>query len=254
MTNDYTIQGTYTLPSLGKVYGDIQINPDITLRSMTTNEEMRRLNHSDRPYLVMSEIIDDCMVEKCPISVYDMCLADYQFLLHKLRVVTYGPDYKLKSICPYCATESTETINLDDLVVTTFDKDEFDKYNELDLPKTKHHIKLRMQTPRIIDGINIRAKEQKRRTPDINGDPAFLFTLEALIEEIDGEKVNPISLPLFVRNLPMMDTNYIFKYAKKLQDSFGLNTELTFDCKGCGLSYDSSFRATSEFFGPSVDI
>ena len=96
MTN-YTIGNQYTLPSLGKVY-DKQINPQITLRSMTIEDEMKRLNHADRPYKVMCEIIDDCLIEKLGISSYDMCLGDYQFLLHKLRVVTYGKEYKLRAL------------------------------------------------------------------------------------------------------------------------------------------------------------
>ena len=36
---DYTLRGTYTLPSLGKIYGYDNINPEVTLRSMTTVEE-----------------------------------------------------------------------------------------------------------------------------------------------------------------------------------------------------------------------
>ena len=40
---DYNIVDTFTLPSLAKIYKDT-FNPDIRLRSMTTNEEMRRMN------------------------------------------------------------------------------------------------------------------------------------------------------------------------------------------------------------------
>ena len=90
---DYTIAESYTLPSLGKVY-DHEINPHIKLRSMTTTEEMKRLSPSDRPYENLAEIIDDCLIEKPDISAYDLCVGDFQFLLHKLRIVTYGPMYK----------------------------------------------------------------------------------------------------------------------------------------------------------------
>ena len=81
MSQDYTLTGTYTLPSLGKVYGDKKINPEITLRSMTTEEEMKRLNPSDKPYKVMADIIDACMIEKPGISSYDMCIGDYQSVI-----------------------------------------------------------------------------------------------------------------------------------------------------------------------------
>ena len=150
---EFTIQGIATLPSLGKIYGK-GINPNIELRSMTTNDEMKRLNHSDKPYKIMSEIIDDCMIEKCPISCYDMSIADYQYLLHKLRVVTYGADYKVTAKCPYCGTISTITIDLESLVVKQFDEEKYKKYSELDLPRSGNHIKLRMQTPRLLDNIS----------------------------------------------------------------------------------------------------
>ena len=72
-----------------------KVNPNIKIRSMTTEEEMKRLGYTEQPYKMLSEIIDDCLVDKPGISTYDMCLGDYEFLLHKLRVVTYGSDYKI---------------------------------------------------------------------------------------------------------------------------------------------------------------
>jgi hypothetical protein len=85
--NNYSIAEEYTLPSLGKVYTQ-KINPLVKLRSMTTEEEMKRLSPSERQYKNLCDIIDDCIVEPIGISAYDMCIADYQFLLHKLRIVT----------------------------------------------------------------------------------------------------------------------------------------------------------------------
>ena len=67
---DYTIAHEYTLPSQGKVYNK-EINPNFKLRSMTTAEEMKRLNHSDKQYKAMSEIIDDCLVDDIGILISD---------------------------------------------------------------------------------------------------------------------------------------------------------------------------------------
>ena len=43
---DYTIAETYTLPSRGKIYGT-GISETVTLRSMTTAEEQKRLVSRD---------------------------------------------------------------------------------------------------------------------------------------------------------------------------------------------------------------
>jgi hypothetical protein len=66
---------------MGLVY-DKPINPVFKIRSMTTEEEMRRLAHTERPYKLLCDIIEECIVgDKPGISVYDMCLGDYQYLL-----------------------------------------------------------------------------------------------------------------------------------------------------------------------------
>lgn len=250
--NDYIIAEDYTLPSKGKVYSK-EINPNIKLRSMTTREEMKRQNPSKKTYKNLCEIIDDCLVEKPGISCYDMCLGDYQFLLHKIRVVTYGPQYKTELRCPYCGCTNSRTINLEDLDVHEYSQD-VDKYLELDLPKTKKHIKLKLQTPRILDDIDTEAKERRKKSPNSNQEPAFLLSIESVIDEVDGEKLDFIQMEDFVKSLPMLDTNYIIKYSEKLNEMMGVDTRVQDTCDVCGLEYNATFRITAEFFGPEIDI
>ena len=45
-----------------------------------------------------------------------------------------------------------------------------------------------------------------------------------MIESVDGEELDSVRKEKFVRNLPMMDTNYIMKKAEKLVESFGVDT------------------------------
>lgn len=249
--SNYSIAEEFTLPSLGKVYST-NVTPTVKLRSMTTEEEMKRLSPSDRAYKNLCEIIDDCLVEDPGISSYDMCLADYQFLLHKLRVVTYGSDYPVTSLCPYCKNDNENVVDMNNIEVTYYNPDEFAKYFEFVLPVTKKRIKLKLQTPRMVDDVNERNKELKRKSKGKSVDSAFLFSLESLIETVDGEVLDPIKREDFVRALPMMDTNYIMKHGEKLVESFGVDNSLSFTCPLCGLDYTTSFRITKEFFGPTV--
>lgn len=248
---DYTICESYTLPSKGKVYR-VNVDPDITIRSMTTNDEMKRLSHTDRPYKLLSEIIDDCLVKSPGISAYDMCVGDYQFLLHRLRVVTYGPDYKASLTCPFCGQTSTSFLNLDELKVIEY-TDSINDLFEFDLPRSKRHIRIRMQTPRMLDDIAIRTQEAKKKYSAMTGDPAFLFNLEAIIEEVDGIKIDAVKVEDFVRSLPMMDVNYIMRKSQKLNEAIGVDINFEVDCEVCGLTYPTTFRFSSEFFGPSID-
>ena len=252
MTN-YSIAEEYTLPSLGKVYTQ-KINPVVKLRSMTTEEEMKRLAPSDRQYKNLCEIIDDCIVEPIGISAYDMCIADYQFLLHKLRVVTYGSDYKTASTCPYCGTTNENNVNLSELSVRECSLEDLNKYLEVDLPKTGKHVRLALQTPRMIDDITVRNKEIKKKSKGAAQDSTLLFTLASLISTVDGQYLDPVKKEDLVRSLPMMDTNYIMKHAQKLVESFGIDPTIGLTCSMCGLDYTSSFRFSGEFFGPTIDI
>lgn len=248
---DYIIAEEYTLPSKGMVY-DQKVDPNIKIRSMTTEEEMKRLGRTDSPYKMLSEIIDDCLVKKPSINTYDMCIADYQFLLHKLRVVTYGSDYKITTVCPVCGAIDEHVVDLESLEVSQY-SDELDKYMHIILPRTGKIIDLRMQTPRMLDDISKKSKLITDKSPNMKGDPAFLFSLKSMIDKVDSQKLDDVKLEQLLRHLPMQDTNYIIRSMQKLNTSLGINTILNSACPKCGGEYSSTFPITDEFFGPSID-
>lgn len=247
---NYTIAETYELPSKGKVYNKT-VNPTVKLSSMTTRNELQRLSHSDRPMKTMADIIDDCMVEPCGISAYDMCVNDYQFLLHKIRVVTYGNDYKLNSICPICGNKNHLEINLDELEVKPFTED-CRKFLSFELPKTKDYISLNIVTPRMIDNIQIKAKELKKQRQGFKGDTDFLVSLMSYINTVNGEEKPDYLLEEYIMNLPMADSNYIDNMVNEFNKSFGLENDIEFECELCGFEYRSPFRITNEFYRPSL--
>lgn len=256
MSNSYTIAETFTLPSKGLIY-DTKVNPQVRLRSMTTVEEMRRLSHTDTPYKTLCDIIDSCIVDPIGISSYDMHLGDYQFLLHKLRVVTYGPEYPSSSICPVCGKTNRITLNLDDIEVFSFDEED-EEYKELfnlTLPKTGKRIVLKFQTPRDLDLASQEEKEFNTSHPDNDVNISYLITLKHLVKTVDGEVLKPMALDQFLRKLPLMDSNAILQRATKINNKVGINTAIQNICTNpkCGAKYRTTFRITNEFFGPTID-
>ena len=221
---DYTISETYTLPSRGKIY-NVKIDPEVQLRSMTTNEEMMRLSHTDTPYRTLCNVIDACWVNKPDgVSSYNLHLGDYQFLLHRLRVVTYGTDYPITSVCPVCGKVNKSRINLDEIKVLPFDSDE-------DL------------------------KEFNEKNPEETSNQEYLITLLHIVDKVDGKKVTEPILRNFLKNLPLMDTNIIIQKVSKINEKVGIDTIIKNECSNskCGAKYRTSFRITNEFFGPSID-
>lgn len=245
---NYTIAESYELPSKGKVYSQA-VNPNVRLRSMTTEEEMKRLGHSERPNELLAEIIDECLIEKPGIKSYDLCVADYQYLMYKLRVVTYGPNYNVTTVCPICGRPSEHTIDLDKLELITF-SDELNTHLNITLPVTGKNIELRLQTPRMLDEVNKKSKDLLAKSPDIKGEPAILFNIISMINKVDGQIVDEFKLESFVRKLPMKDTNFILNNIKAI--NFGFSNKIHCTCKHCKSEFDTTLPITGEFFGPTI--
>lgn len=220
---------------------------------MTTEEEMRRLSPTDFPYKTLCDIIDTCMVTPCGISSYDMCLGDYQYLLHRLRVVTYGSNYPSSSVCPICGKLNKTVLNLDEIPVLTSSMEKLDELRKFTLPMSGKHIILKYQTPRDIDEISKEEREFKIQSPDSTTNITYLITLKHIIDTVDGRHLDRVALEQFLRKLPMKDTNMIYQHASKLNEKVGIDTKINNVCSNpkCGAKYQTTFRITNEFFGPT---
>ena len=250
--DNYTISEYFTLPSQGLVY-DKQVVPEVHLSSMTTRHEMQRLAPSKSPNKPMCDVIDDCIVEDIGISAYDMCSGDYQFLMYKLRIVTYGKDMVLEDVCPFCGDKSKVTIDLN-LMQNNTDVESFNKYRTFVLPRTGKEITLNYQTPRLMDSVVEHVKEFSSRTNKNQADQSLAFVLKGLIQKIDGKVPDPLDKEEWIRELPMMDTNTIIAYSEKMDNSIGVNTELEIECDRCGRVHRTLFKPGPEFFRPEVFI
>lgn len=249
---EYTISEYCELPSKGLIY-DKPVKATIQMRSMTTEEEMRRLSHTEFPYKTLCDLIDTCMVEPCGISSYDMCLGDYQYLLHRMRVVTYGSSYPSSSVCSICGTVNKLQLDLDEIAVLDFDLEEYNSLKQLTLPVSGKQITLKYQTPRDIDQIAQEEREFKLRSPESAVNIGYLLSLRHAVDTVDGQKVPAPKLDQFLRKLPMRDTNLILQAATKLNEKVGIDTRIKNKCSNprCGVEYYTTFRITNEFFGPT---
>ena len=201
---NYTIAEGYDLQSMGKIY-DEPVNPHIELRSMTARDEMKRLSPSSTQFKKLADIIEGCMIEKPAIHVYDMALSDYEFLLHKLRIVTYGSKYKMSITCPHCYHTFETEADLDQIQVLEFDEDKFEAARTITLPVSGDTIKLRVQTPRMLDEIENQVKEAKRKYKAAEIDFDLYFLLKNIIEEVNGAKMEMAKLETYINTLAAKD-------------------------------------------------
>ena len=247
---EFTVMEGYELPSKGKIYSE-NVNPHIELRSMTARDEMRRLSPSSTPLKTLADIIEDCCIEKPAIHVYDMSLGDYEFLLHKLRIVTYGEDYKVALRCSDCG-EPIETIaKLDQLSVKEFDEDAIQELQTFSLPVSGRTVSLNFITPHVAEAMEVKAKDMKRKYKNATIDFDTLVRVLCNIDLVDGEKKNEHELENFVTNLPAKDLQKILNNIDKLNQQIGLDNILYLTCPKCGEEITTFFRFGPEFFRPS---
>lgn len=247
---NYTIAEGYELPSKGQVY-DKPVDSHVELRSMTARDEMKRLGPSTATFKVMADIIEGCLIEHPAIHVYDMCLADYEYLLHKLRVVSYGADYKMAVRCPHCGKIQEAAVDLDSMKVKEFDLQTLNSYLEFKLPTLDKEIKLRLQTPRLLDKKESLAKDYSRRFKDSDMQYDILAQLMVSIESIDGVKYDDMKLEAFINKLPVKDMRKILNQIDKANNCMGLETLVYLGCAECGGEIAATFRIGPEFFGPA---
>ena len=247
---DFTIMEGYNLPSKGKIYNK-NVNPLVELRSMTAREEMRRLSPSSTPLKTLADIIEDCCIEKPAIHVYDMSLGDYEFLLHKLRIVTYGEDYKVALRCSECG-ELIETIaKLDQLSVKEFDESTIRELQTFTLPVSGRVISLNFITPRRVEEMEVKVKDMKRKYKNATIDFDTLVRAVSNIDTIDGEVKPEHELENIVTSLPARDLQKILNHIDKLNQQIGLDNVLYLTCPKCGEEVSTFFRFGPEFFRPT---
>ena len=217
---------------------------------MTTKHEMLRLSTTEDSQKLMADIIDDCIQNDIGISAYDLCLPDYQFLMYRLREVTFGTEYEMVGICPYCGSNNTISIDLDELNVKEFDESCLDLM-EIELPKSESVVTITMQTPRMLDTINRQVKQARKKMKS-RENPYILYSMLNSITSKDGKDFNTIVEEQWLRELPLADTNRIISAMNELNTSFGIDLAVDHVCEVCGEDIIVPFRVNETFFRPTV--
>lgn len=247
---DYTIMEGYELPSKGRIY-DQEIDSHVELRSMTARDEMKRLSPSTTPLKTLSDIIEGCLVEKPKIHVYDMCIGDYEYLLHKLRIVTYGEKYNLICRCPSCKQAVETEANLGSLEVKELNEEVYNELKTFTLPDSKKIITLKTQSPRLLEETEAKVKEMQRKYKGAEIDFETFCKMLVSIDSVDGNKLNQFDLEGIINNLSAKDMQKILNNIDQLGRQIGLDNLLYLTCPKCGEEITTFFRYGPEFFRPT---
>jgi hypothetical protein len=218
---------------------------------MTARDEMKRLSPSSTPLKTLSDIIEGCMVEKPKIHVYDMCIGDYEFLLHKLRIVTYGEKYGLTCKCPECFKTIDAEADLEQMEIQELDLESFNKARTFQLPVCGKTITLKIQSPRLMEETEAKVKEMQRKYKSASIDFEILCKMLCNIDTVDGLRLNQYDLENLINDLAAKDMQKILNQIDAMSKQLGIKNLIYITCPLCNSEVATFFRYGPEFFRPT---
>ena len=247
-TKKVDYEATVTLPSKGVLYKDAGIPADITLRGMTTKEE--KILYASQGGNVFQKILQNCIVEPEDIDVKKLIAADELFLILQLRMITYGPEYKVQATCPYCGRKEIYTINLSEFD-TNYLPEDFEEPIKVELPRSKDKLELRVLRNEDSDFIE---KFARKFAKNYNGnfrEVEYICRMAKYIQTVNGEAIDFNDAREYVDNMMSMDSAKFWSVLNSIQ--VGVDTTAVVNCVGCGEEFDFSMPITSEFFRPTIE-
>lgn len=240
------MQTTYQIPGYA-LYGNT-MSRDFVLRPMTTMEEKLRL--SSPGFGTIAQVIQRCLVSGQDVN--NLKMFDVQYLMYKMRTITYGEGYKVGLICPHCGKRVDLVVDLDkDIKVNVVPDDFKEPFDIGPLPMSKDVLQCRIFTMQDYLDILSESKAKMEKFPEMKEDPSFIIELTKRIVSINGEHLAPFQLVDYLENMHARDYQvFDSEYAKKT-NSFGLDINLETECEHCQKTIKYALPMTSEFFRPS---
>lgn len=240
------IEAEAILPSKGKFYNDI--DEKIVFRSLTTADEQKIFGSSSNATL--DRVLDDCLIEP-KVSVNKFIPADKQFYMLKLRIHTYGSEYKQMMYCPLCDTESEVKYNLDDVEVFEMD-DSIPVPLKIRLPISKDVLVLNVLNCEQLENIKNQAAKRAKSTGAAIGEVQFFLRLKGRIATVNDEELDSFRLDTYIRELHPKDRAYIDSAFKSIK--VGYSSVVNVVCPKCKKEITIPFEVTGEFFNPTTEI
>lgn len=247
----------FLLPSSDRLYGS-NFDGNVTLRAMTTLEERMRVG-AQSFYPIMVSIVNECIVDnKNPDGTYKLdssafTLFDFDAICVKLRIMSYGPEYKTYARCPICGEIFKYTADLRECEFSFLPDDFSEPYDIGPLPHSGDTLGCRFL--RVKDRIDIDKKAQEilSKNPKYLGRPEYTLEMERRIMTVNGDSIDPIIVSKYVENMISMDSDYYHQFIDK--DYYGVIRVGTTPCQNEGCSGHAIYtvKSDSEFFRSGRD-
>lgn len=246
MANHVGIEETTQIPGY-PLYEAMGLEKEFRLRAMTTLEEKIRL--SAPGFSTMARVIQNCLVNNKEFDVRDLKIFDFEYLMYKLRIVTYGAGYPVTITCPYCKRQFDHKVNLSELEVNEVPSDFKEPFKIGPLPVSKDVLECRILTAKDYIELPDECAEFLKHYPAYEGDPEFILDLCRRVVSVNGKELP--NLRTYIETLHARDYQYFSNEYLDKTNSYGINTVIEVECPHCKKKHYSKLPFTSEFFRPS---
>lgn len=188
-------------------------------------------------------------------DVSKLTTPDTLYLLFKLRILSYGDEYKFKTKCPECGKRIEVKLNLSELPVEILDEDYEDKL-VVTLPRRGDTVYTRVLFNEDLTEINREVKRRKKRNED--DDSEYVLRIARSIEKIELKEMNKdgkkeltgsLDIERYISALTDLDAATILNARDSV--SYGITPTTEYVCPECGEYIDVNLQFSSSFFRPS---
>ena len=232
------------MPSRGMIPG---VPKEVTIRAIQRKDKKKMLM-SETDNILLS-LLQYSIVAPTDFNVYNLLPFESEYLLYRLRILTYGPNHTFKHKCQYCGETNDVEMDLNSIPILEL-PDKFKITFDITLPVSGNVLTCKLLSEGEKLNINKQAKELKNATGNDNVDIDMIW--EARIVAINGNsKIAPIEKSQFLDEMNDYDSEYFMEYYIKYEGNYGLQTKLKYSCDKCGKMNESDMPSIYTFFRPT---
>ena len=218
------------LPSRGKAY--VNCDESVMIKPFTFAQErkLRSIKTTNQGTKIINSLVEDCVQG---LDYDSMTLEDKNYVLFKLREISYGDDYTITAECSECNNVNKLVVKISEVPVK-YAQDDYKEPFTVTLPDSEQQI--RFVSPRCKD-------EEYLESMDKLTDNLWRFALS--VGEYSDKKI----IKAFLEATTVKDVAF---FREELgRDRYGMNKDMSYECAACGAVTGSLIPFTESFFSVS---
>ena len=232
------------MPSKGLING---VPKEVTIRAVQRKDK-KKLLMSETDNVLLS-LLQYSVVSHTDFNVYDLLPFESEYLLYRLRILTYGPKHTFKQHCKFCGEINEVELDLNSIPVLDLPSN-FKLTFDIQLPVSGNVLTCKLLTEGEKIAINKQSKELQNATGDEQAGLDMIW--ESRVIAINGnKKLAPIEKTQFLDEMNDYDSEYFMEYYSHYEGNYGLQNKLKFACDKCNKFNESSMPSIYTFFRPT---